>query len=152
MRSTMNCPVSIVKIDENTIRVASFITIIFLFTGILLKSYLLLFLLAFDFGLRALTTGKYSFIKILSKYISANLGLSQKQIDSAPKKFAAGLGMVFSILIGIFLFSGNLLVAYSFGFLLGVCAFLEGAFGLCVGCHIYSWIVVPFYKPQQIKN
>ena len=67
MKSTLSCPVSIKKVDENTIRVASFITVIILLAGLLLKSYLLIFLLALDFGLRAFTSGKFSFVKALSK-------------------------------------------------------------------------------------
>lgn len=144
MTTNLNCPVSVNKVDENVLRTASFITIIFLIIGILLKSYLLLFLLSIDFSLRAFTSGKYSIIKIAATKIAGSIKLPQKPVDAAPKKFAAALGTAFSFIIGIFLFSVNLELAYIFSSLLGICALLEGLFAFCVGCHVYSIIIIFF--------
>lgn len=152
MTTNLNCPVSVNKVDENVLRTASFITVILLITGILLKSYLLLFLLSIDFSLRAFTSGKYSIIKIGAIKIASTINLPKKPVDAAPKKFAAALGTAFSSIIGIFLLGGNLGLAFIFSSLLGICALLEGVFAFCVGCHVYSIITIFFSKAGLLKS
>lgn len=152
MINNINCPVSVDKVDENVTRTAANVMVVFLVPAVLLNLYLPVLLIGFDFGLRAFTDGKYSFIRAISKFIVRKFKLNKKPIDAAPKKFAAGLGMVFSILIGISLYIESFTFAYLFGAILAVCALLEGIFVFCVGCHVYSWIIAPFYKLQQVKN
>lgn len=152
MINNVYCPVSPNRVDDNTVRAASLVMVILLVTGILFKSYVLVFLIGVDFALRAFTDGNFSFIRAIAKSITGYLRLNKKPIDAAPKKFAAGLGMIFSTLIGIFLYSGNFVLVYLFGAILVGCALLEGIFAFCVGCYLYSWVVIPFNKLQQIKN
>jgi hypothetical protein len=152
MKSNIYCPVSPNKVDENVTRIAAFVMMAFFITGIILKSYILLFLISADFAIRAFSHGKYSPIRSISKSIAGILRLKSKPIDAAPKKFAAGMGMVISALTGVLLFLGELSAAYLISAVLIFCAFLEGAFAVCVGCHIYSFTVVPFYRLQQKKG
>jgi hypothetical protein len=152
MKNNINCPISTDRVDENVTRIVSFVMAAFFLAGIILKSYILVFLIAVDFAVRAFTNGKYSVIRSISKSIAGLLKLKSKPIDAAPKKFAAGMGMVMSALTGVLLFFGNFTAAYLIGAVLIFCAFLEGAFALCIGCHIYSFIVAPFYKYQNSKG
>jgi len=152
VNSNLSCPVSVEKADENVTRVIAVFNVIILAAGIYLESYILVLLLALDFGLRAFTTGKYSLIKTVSKKVVYNLELKPKLIDASPKKFAAGLGLVFSIIISASLIFGNFILAYLFSGILAICALLEGIFSICIGCYIYSFIVVPFYKQQRLKT
>lgn len=151
MTNNINCPVSADKADENIIRISSLLSLFVLAIGMLISSEIIIFLLSADFGLRAFTNGKFSVIRYFSKKIGIFLSLPEKHIDAAPKKFAAGLGTVFSVIIGIFLLTGNLLFAYAFAVILGICALLEGIFALCIGCHIYSWIIIPLIKANHIR-
>jgi len=68
------------------------------------------------------------------------LNIPPKAIGAAPKRFAAGIGFIFSILIFILSFFNleilkNILTAF---FLLA--AFLETFFSYCLGCKTYSII------------
>lgn len=146
MSSEVVCPVSIEKVDENVVRIISLVMVTFLIPAIFIKSYLVVLLIGADFGLRAFTSGKYSLLKLIAKSIAGYLRLEKKPIDAAPKKFAAGLGMVFSLAIAIALYLGDYVLSDIFGVLLTGCAILEGVFAFCVGCHIYSWIIIPFNR------
>jgi hypothetical protein len=149
MKDKLYCPVSPNKVDENVTRIAAFVMTAFFLTGIILKSYILVLLVAVDFAIRAFTDGKFSFIRTISKSAAGLLKLKSKPIDAAPKKFAAGLGFAMAALTGILLYSGDFTASYLVGAILILCAFLEGAFAICLGCHVYSFIVVPFYKYQN---
>lgn len=151
MTSNINCPISKDKADENIIRIASLLSLFVLTIGTLLRFEFIIFLLAVDFAIRAFTDGKYSIIRTLSKKIGILFKLREKHIDSAPKKFAAGLGAAFSIIIGIFLLTGNIFLAYAVAVILGICALLEGIFAICIGCHIYSWLIIPLIKTHTLK-
>jgi hypothetical protein len=85
----------------------------------------------------------------LFKYLSVNIlhGLFKippKEIGSAPKKFAAGIGVIFAILIFISsFFLSTSFGLYAFYILSGIFAIavsLEAFIGYCVGCLIYSII------------
>ena len=133
------CPVSGEKADENVARTAAMITVIITVTALLVNSYLMLLLLAVDFAVRAFSSGTGSPLKLISIQISGLLNSkSKKLIDAAPKKFAAMLGMTFSLIAGVFLLMQLPVAAFVIASMLIICAFLEGVFGYCLGCVVYS--------------
>ena len=146
------CPVSIEKIDENAVRTAALIVVFFIVAGLLLKSFIIIFLLSADFAARAFTKGKYSPVRFIAKNIAAFFNFNKIPIDAAPKKFAAGLGFLFSFVIGISLLTGSLILSYSFGIILLLCALLEGVFSLCVGCLLYTLIIISLKKNNLFKT
>lgn len=143
MQTNVVCPVSEVRVNESVVRtVAGFIfllSIIILFTGF---KWLGVFL-AIDFAIRAFSNGDFSVLKIISKSVASSLKLPVKPIDAAPKKFAALVGVIFSVVITISLFLGWDIAALVFNTVLIICAGLESFAGYCVGCQFYSWIVLP---------
>lgn len=133
------CPVSVRKTDENVTRIAAVLTVIVTVAALLANSYLILFLLAADFAVRSFTPGTGSLLKILSCHIAGMLYIrNKKDTDAAPKKFAALLGMTFSLLAGLFLVVQLPVAALITASILVFCAFLEGIFGYCLGCLVYS--------------
>jgi hypothetical protein len=143
-KTIITCPVSAQKVNENIARVVAFFTILVFITAVFFNLPLLLVALAADFYLRAFTTGKYSPLKYLARRSSDYLGLDEKPTDAAPKKFAAGIGMVFSIAIAALLFLHYSIAAYSLGTVLLICAGPESFKGFCLGCVIYTFLVLPF--------
>ena len=149
-KTTIICPVSSKRVNENVVRVVAFITILVTVTGVYFKLPVVIAALAFDFYLRAFTTGEYSPIKILAKGVAEYIYLGEKPVDAAPKKFAAGIGLVFSIAIAISLWFQYSILAYLFGSILVACAGLESFFGYCLGCIIYTYAVVPYFKSKLV--
>src|ERR1700722_6519262 len=127
-RIVVSCPISPDRINENVARTAAFFVISFALPGLYLRNPFIFALLAIDFALRAFTNGNYSLIKFGSKQIVNILEIKQKPADAAPKKFAAGLGVFFSLLIGALLLLGLSLAANITGAVLLFCAVLEGGF------------------------
>jgi hypothetical protein len=141
------CPVSSGKADEGIIRTAAVFTSMVTITALILGNYLIMLLLATDFAIRSFTTGKASPLKILSVHTAGFLEISNKKlIDAAPKKFAALLGMTISLITSILLLlqvnSAAVVIASSLIFF----ALLEGIFGYCLGCTVYTLFVAPLRK------
>ncbi len=140
------CPISDERINEQVTRLNALFVILTVVMAFTLNSALFLVFLVADFYIRAFTKLKYSPISYLSSSLSNALNLPLKQIDKAPKIFAARLGLIMSALITIlFLLNftvASILVAGILVFFAG----LEFAFAICAGCTIYTYIVLPFYK------
>lgn len=139
----LTCPVSEERVDENATRVGAFLVIIISIISLVSQWYSISFLLAIDFALRAFTDGTYSPVKQLAKNIAIVISLPKKPIDAAPKKFAAGVGLVFAASIGLAQAAGYILTSYGIGAVLLLCAALESFIGYCVGCVVYTYIVLP---------
>jgi hypothetical protein len=78
--------------------------------------------------------------------LSNSLNLPAKQIDKAPKIFAARMGfamtLAFALLFVVQLATASAVVAGVLVFFAG----LEFALAFCAGCTIYTYLVLPFYK------
>jgi len=151
MTQNISCPVSPERIDGNTARTAAVLTAVIVTAGLLLQSYIIFILLAADFALRAFTAGKYSLIKAAAVKTSRLLKLNKLPVDAAPKKFAAGLGLSFSLIIAVSFYLGSFTAAYSAGIALLFCAMLEGLFSVCLGCYVYSFLLF-FFKHKTVTT
>lgn len=140
------CPVSNELINERVVRLNSLFVVLFVTGTIFLKMPELLLLLIADFFIRGFTKTSFSPLGTASRFIAQSLKLSSKNIDKAPKIFAARLGFVMTLIMTLFfLFNFHTVGLFIAGMLIFF-ASLEFVFGICVGCIIYSWVVLPFYK------
>jgi type IV secretory pathway VirB2 component (pilin) len=106
---------------------------------------LFVFLMA-DFFIRAFTEIKFSPLSYASHHLSNAFHFPVRMIDKAPKIFAARLGFLMTIFItGLFVFGLKILSIIVAGIMI-VFASLEFLFAICVGCMIYTYLVLPFYK------
>lgn len=140
------CPISNEMVNERLTRLNAFFTILLVAAGFVFNSIIFPLILLADFFIRAFTTSKFSPVSFLSSGLARMLNLSKKPIDKAPKIFAARLGFIMTLVIATLfmlqLYTASMLVA-------GVLVFfatLEFAFGICVGCIIYTYFVLPIYK------
>ncbi|HEY4196945.1 MAG TPA: DUF4395 domain-containing protein [Mucilaginibacter sp.] len=138
MKSDIQCPVDFVAINENKARLTAFfvlvLAVIFLVTGL----WILMAFLIIDFFLRANNLGKYSLLAILSDAVIKQLKIKNKPTDRAPKRFAAGVGLIFTIGILIVALLHLTTATIIVTAVLLVFAFLESFVGFCAGCHAYS--------------
>jgi uncharacterized membrane protein len=128
--------------DENTVRSTAFFVIVVISVSLFFKWPFLLLLLVFDFIIRALGLS-LSPLALFSKSILKILGLKRKPIFAAPKRFAATLGSLFTLLVFLLMLNGFDNSAFAVGFLLIILASLESFFKVCVGCYLYQFIVIP---------
>jgi hypothetical protein len=134
----VQCPVDFVLINENKARLTAFFVLIlgaiFLITGL----WIIIAFLTFDFFLRVNNWGKYSLLGIISDAVIRQLNIKNKPTDRAPKRFAAGVGFVFTASILILTFFHLNVPTFLITAVLLFFAFLESVLGFCAGCYVYS--------------
>jgi len=124
--------------NESKVRLIAFfvllITCIYLWNAFIL----LPFFLVFDFGLRSFDLSKYSPLAILSDWLVKTLQLQVKLVYLPPKRFAARIGFIFSIVLLLLHIAGvnNIIISSILGFF----AALESFAGICVGCYIFNFV------------
>lgn len=140
------CPISDERINEQITRLNALFTILTIVLAFALGSTLFLVFLVADFYIRAFTRLKHSPISYLSSSLSNALNLPLKQIDKAPKIFAARMGFLMSTIIAVLFILNYSMAANIVAGILVFFAGLEFAFAICVGCTIYTYLVLPFNK------
>lgn len=140
------CPINGEKINEPTVRIVAGIVVILASVGIFFNQPIIFLLLGCDFLVRGFYKKEYSFLRFVGIQITNALNFNIKLIDAAPKRFAAKIGFIFSLLILSLLLLQQLNVALILAIILIVCAVLESVFGYCLGCQFYSvYITVKEY-------
>ncbi|MBF6598557.1 MAG: DUF4395 domain-containing protein [Fermentimonas sp.] len=137
------------QLNENNIRIVALLVVIVTLITLAYSWIFLAVILAIDFALRSFTRVP-SPLAFIAKSASRYLKLKPKHIFAPPKKFAAALGFIFSILIALFLYLNLLIPAYITGLILVLCATLESVFNICLGCYVYNWIVVPLNRMRKV--
>jgi hypothetical protein len=108
--------------------------------------------LTFGFWARVLAGPRFSPLALLaSRVVVPWLGRAPKPVPGPPKRFAQGIGVVFS--------TSALILAYGFGLttaawvvvaMLTCAAFLEAAFGICLGCKVFSLLMRAGVIPESV--
>ena len=131
------CPISFMKVNEKLVKLNTLFVIISILIFLFTPLKWIIYLLVFDFALRAANKGKYSPFTIISKNLINLLKLKPTIVDAKPKLFAARIGLVLCILIALMEFFKLTVFAVVFSLILLSCATLELSIGFCVGCKIY---------------
>lgn len=134
----MKCPVDFIPINENKARLTAFFVLVLSIAYLVSGFWLLMAFLMVDFTSRVLNLGKYSLLGFLSDAVIKQLKIRNKTVDRAPKRFAAGVGLVFTTSILVAFFTDQMILAYSLACVIVLFAFLESFMGFCAGCYIYS--------------
>jgi hypothetical protein len=140
------------QLNEKVVRVNAFVTILIASVSLILKNEWLILFLAIDFFIRGYTKWP-SPVSFVSKFIVKLLNLALISIYAPPKKFAAKVGFVFSIVIFLFTLVQWEFMSILVSIILISCAFLEAFLKICVGCYVYDWFIVPvFYEKINKKS
>jgi len=124
--------------NESKIRLIALFVFITTVTYIVTKSIFLPALLVIDFALRSFDLGKYSLFAVISEWLVKTFKLPIKPVYLPPKRFAARIGLLFSIAIFLLQLVGIDTILIS-----GVLVFfaaLESFFSICAGCYVYSFL------------
>lgn len=140
------CPISEERINEKATRLNAFFGILLIVSGFALNSVIFFVILLADFYIRAFTKLRYSPISYLSHRLADVLNLVKKPIDKAPKIFAARIGFLFTLAITVLSFLDMSVGALVVGGVLAFFASLEFVLGICMGCLMYTYLILPFYK------
>lgn len=144
------CPVSSQTIDKNASRVGATITAAALVGYAVTGLWPILLLVAADYVVRVCTPYR-SPIAQLAAVITRLAGIPPKRMNKGPKVFAWRVGFLMAVVAIVLLpfsLTGSIITAA------GLAAFnlLDGVGNLCVGCAIYTRLVLPFNKPKLARG
>jgi hypothetical protein len=140
------CPISDQRVNEQVTRLNAMFTIGIVVLAFVFNSIFLFVFLMADFFIRAFTEINFSPLNYASHYLSNAFNFPVRMIDKAPKIFAARLGFIMTTSIAALFILNLKLAAIVVSSVLIFFASLEFLFALCVGCMIYSYLILPFYK------
>ncbi|MCB0190887.1 MAG: DUF4395 domain-containing protein [Anaerolineae bacterium] len=142
--NSLICPISSQRISKAVVR----------FTGFMMASMIALYaltgfnhfliIIAVDYFIRAFTPLQYSLFSWVACQLTNTLHVPDKQIDKAPKLFAARVGFLFALTAAVLFY---LAPAASFAVALTLMGFalLESVLDICVGCLVYTYVVFPLF-------
>lgn len=108
-------------------------------------------LLAYGFVARVLTGPKASPLGLLvTKVITPRLPVEAKLVPGPPKRFAQGMGVGFSVVALLLTITEHWFAAQVVLGMLTGAAFLESAFGLCLGCKIFALLMRVGIIPEEV--
>ena len=139
----------VLKIDPRGQRFAAALTALVLVAVLITSSVWLLAAQAVVFGIGAVLGLKYAPYGLIYRWlVRPRLGPPQELEDEAPPRFSQFVGLVFSIIGVIGYAAGVTPLGVAAAALALAAAFLNAAFGLCLGCEMYV-MIRRFWPAQQ---
>lgn len=106
---------------------------------------------AYGFVARVLTGPTLSPLGLLAtRVLTPRLGRRERLVPGPPKRFAQGIGVAFSVTALVLTLLGAWTAAEVALAMLGAAAFLEAAFGLCLGCKAFALLVRVGMVPASV--
>ena len=145
MRSVFDFPN---PVDEVSARLVAtgvvVISVVILATG----QWWLLVPLVYGFVARVASGPRFSPLGLLvTRVVRPRLGLTARPVPGPPKRFAQGIGVLFSVGTSVLVVLGAIGAAYVVLAMLLAAAALEAFAGVCLGCKVFAllmrWGVIP---------
>lgn len=88
--------------------------------------------------------------QLATQVVAPRMTGSEKLVPGPPKRFAQGIGVVFTVLASILFAVGATEASRVVIALLAGAAFLEAAFGYCIGCRIFALLMKAGIVPEAV--
>ena len=150
--SRLEAPPSERLVDPRGLRFAASVTVVVLAVVLLTGSGWLLAVQAVVFAVGAFAGLRYSpYSFAFRKLVAPRLGVPSHREPETPPRFAQGLGFAFAAVGVIGYAAGAGWVGFVATALAWVAAFLNAAFGFCLGCETYLLIrrILPIHSVSQ---
>jgi len=138
------CPISPLRVGETTARLTGLLAAALIALYALTGAGAIMLALAIDYGVRAGTRWRHSPLSWLAARLVRALRLPDHPIDKAPKLFAARVGLLLALTSGVLTLlhppSGLVVGLVLLGF-----ALLESLLNICVGCLVYTYVMLPLF-------
>lgn len=124
-------------LDPRGVRFAATLTTIVLVLVLVTGSAWLALAQAVVFALTAASPGRGPYALLYRAVVAPRLGPPTDREDAAPVRFAQLVGLCFTLAAGLAYLSGLAVLGALLAGAALVAAFLNAAFGLCLGCQLY---------------
>lgn len=148
--NSLICPVSKEKVNKSVVRITALFIATFVAVYALTGNLYFILGITIDFVIRAFTSAKFSPLSFLAHKTAYLLKIKPQFIDKAPKLFASRVGFLFSVAT-IALFPINIVASVIVSLILMSFALLEAVFDFCMGCVVYTYVVLPL-NSRKIQN
>ncbi|MGO8873990.1 MAG: DUF4395 domain-containing protein [Acidimicrobiales bacterium] len=139
-------------VNEYTARTVAAGVVVMAVAAIALQQPWILILLAYGFWARVLTGPTLSPLgQFATRVLAPRIAGGPKLVAGPPKRFAQGVGVVFSTTALVLWFGFGLSAAtWVVVGLLAVAATLESVFGLCLGCIAFGYLMRAGIVPDEV--
>ena len=139
-------------VNEVSARLVAGTVVVLALVTILFDIPWLTVVIAYGFVARVLTGPTLSPLgQLVTRVVTPRLPFQAKYVPGPPKRFAQGIGAVFSVTAAILALGfGETDAAYVVLGLLAVAAGLEAVFALCLGCKVFALLIKTGLIPQQV--
>jgi len=129
------------QIDPRGPRTGALISTVVLLAVLITSSVWLLAAQAAVFGIGAVFGLRYAPYGLIYRWlVRPRLAPPKELEDQAPPRFAQGVGLAFALVAVIGYATGTTWLGITATAFALIAAFLNGAFGLCLGCELYLMI------------
>lgn len=132
------CPVN--SVDGTTARIVAGIVVALAAISIAASVPWIIGLLTADFIIRGFIGRQYSPLRWVAKQIQAVLKLQPKYEYAPPKRFAARVGVVFTVTASVLYLLSLPVAAITVTGVLIAAASLEASVGFCLACWLYPYV------------
>ena len=107
--------------------------------------------LTYGFVARVLTGPRLSPLgQFATKVVAPRLPQHEKLLPGPPKRFAQGIGVAFTVTASVLWLAGASTAARVVVGMLAGAAFLEAAFGFCLGCKVFGLLMKAGVVPESV--
>ena len=107
--------------------------------------------LTYGFVARVLAGPRFSPLgQFATKVVAPRLPQYEKLMPGPPKRFAQGIGVAFSVTASVLWLAGAPTAARIVVGMLAGAAFLEAAFGFCLGCKVFGLLMKAGVIPEDV--
>ncbi len=125
-------------VNEKAARVVAGLVVVTALVALVFQASWLVWVLAAGFLLRVLSGPRFDpFGLVATRLVAPRLGTATL-VAGPPKRFAQGLGLLFSLTSGVSLALGATVIGWVVLGLLVVAATLESVFAVCLGCLVFG--------------
>src|ERR1700728_3643889 len=112
---------------------------------------IVLAVIAYGFFARVLTGPSLSPLgQLVTRVVTPRLHIAERPVAGPPKRFAQGMGLVFSVTALVLTVLGYWGAAQIVLVLLVVAALLESVLGLCLGCKVFAILMKAGVVPADV--
>lgn len=139
-------------VNEVSARLVAGGVVLMVLTILVSQQWWMVLLLAYGFVARVLTGPTLSPLgQLVTRVVTPRLGVAAKPVPGPPKRFAQGMGAVFSV--------GAAVMGLGFGFvgaaqvllgMLAIAATLESVFAICLGCRVFAVLMRAGLIPEDV--
>ena len=144
---TLICPMSPETIDKRVSRCGALLSTALLIAYAVTGIWAILAVVMLDYVIRVLTPLPAP-LSLAGRGIFRLIGGEPKPMNKGPKIFAWRIGFLMSA-VAVGLLFVNPMASVIVASVLAAFNFLDGAANFCLGCVIYTYVVLPFFGPTE---